>query len=764
VVDVGRTKSLGRLQGLAGADTKLAKSGDRWVGLCPFHKEKTPSFGVFSGKDGHERYHCFGCGASGDVLDYVMETRRVDFATAASIISGDDGDTGAKRKARAATPPHDPYKDVTPIIPIPKGTKKIKPGERIAVWNPKRERWTKYKPTAAHLYKVAGKGFGYVLRMDMDDGRKITPQIMWCSRPGKADDWSHYTFPKPRPLYGVDLVKSRKQVVVVEGEKAADAGKALLKMAVVTWVGGTGAVEHSDWSALAGKDIIIVPDADEPGRAAATEIAGIVSAAKAKKVRIVDTSGQPKGWDLADIKDWTRDQTIGWLKERAQPWEPPPPPPAKVEGDSPEEYADWQEGVIYNADGGPKATSSHNYITFLMHHPDLAGIFVLNEFSLQITLTKCPKWDKPDTFKPRDIADDDITFCQAQLEHYGLSPKYDSTRKAIMAAASKRAIHPARTFFMELKDKWDGTKRLDQWLTYYLGVAPTKFSSIVGRKWLIAAVRRVFQPGCKFDTMLILEGPQNIGKSLALRELATFGGVSYFTDAIGDIQRKEAAMTMHGVLIVELAELDALSKAEITQIKSWVTRQEDQYRPPYGSTIRKAPRQCVLAGTVNPEGGYLKDSTGNRRFWPVWCTAVDLEALAHDREQLWAEAVVAHLAGEPLYLRDEEIKVANRAQEERYQEDIWADDLDEYISLKREVSVRIITRDVLQIPAERRSMLQERRIVRHLTNRGWKRVKRRLGVASNKKTWVFISPEEQADPQEPGETVDGTAHQENFDV
>ena len=750
MVDIDRTKSLGRLRELAGADTKLVKSGDRWVGLCPFHKEKTPSFGVFAGKDGHERYHCFGCGASGDVLDYVMETRRVDFTAAARIISGGDTDTALKRKSRPATPPHDPYEGITPIIPIPKGTKKIKIGERIAIWNPKRERYTNYKPSAVYLYKVDGKAFGYVLRMDMDDGRKITPQVMWCSRVGKADGWSHYTFPKPRPLYGGDLVKTRKQVIVVEGEKAADAGKAQLKMAVVTWVGGTGSVGHSDWAGLRDKDVIIVPDADEPGRNAADQIAVLVTRANAKRVRIVDTAGQPKGWDLADIKDWTRKQTTDWLKEHAQPWNPPPSPPAKADEVLPGESVDWKDDIIFNADGGPKATSQHNYITFISHHPDLAEIFVFNEFSLQITLTKCPPWDSADKFKPHSVTDEDITFCQAQLEHYGLAPKFDGTRKAIMAAASKRAFHPARTFFMELKDKWDGTKRLDRWLSYYMGVEPSEFASVVGRKWLIAAVRRVFQPGCKFDTMLILEGPQNIGKSLALKELATFGGVSYFTDSVGDIQRKEAAMVMHGVLIVELAELDALSKAEITQIKSWITRQEDHYRPPYAATIRKAPRQCVLAGTVNPEGAYLKDSTGNRRFWPVWCTAVDLVALVNDREQLWAEAVIAHLDGEVLYLTGDEIGIANRAQEERYQDDIWADDLDLYISVHREVSVRVICRDLLSIPMERRNVVQEKRIIRHLTNRGWKRAQRRLDVTSDSLTWCYISPEEQEHPQEPG--------------
>ncbi|KKK70105.1 hypothetical protein LCGC14_2927330, partial [marine sediment metagenome] len=343
------------------------------------------------------------------------------------------------------------------------------------------------------------------------------------------------------------------------------------------------------------------PDADEPGVAAAGKIAKLLHQARAKKIRIVDTSGQPKGWDLADVDDWSRKETLEWLKKRAIEWMPPEPPKAAPSNVAVASDESWQDGVIWNVDGGPKAKSPSNYIHYLRFHPDWKGIFMFNEFSLEITLVKCPPWENEKNFVPRPLIDEDITFCQANIEHFGLSPKIDSMRKAIHAAATKNSVHPAREYFNGLK--WDGTERLNNWLTYYLGVEPSEFASIVGRKWMIAAVRRVFQPGCKFDTMLILEGKQNIGKSLALRELATFNGVAYFTDDIGDIQRKEAAMTMHGVLIVELSELDALSKAEISHVKAWITRQEDHYRAPYAAVIRRAPRQCVLAGTVNPLGG-----------------------------------------------------------------------------------------------------------------------------------------------------------------
>lgn len=773
MVDVSRAKSLGRLRELVGQHTKLTKSGAEYEGCCPFHTERTPSFRVFTGKDGHERYHCFGCGVDGDVLDFVMAMYGVSFQEAGKIVAGDDPVTGKPRTPTKAAEPHDPYKGIKPIVPIPKGTPAIKPGEYIKVWNPKREKYANYKPTYAHLYRTADNGgYGYVLRQDLEGGRKVTPMVQWCEIPGHGTGWSHYTFARPRPMYGVQrLADNDKQVVIVEGEKTADHAYNIIgpKTLVVCWAGGTNAPDFTDWSPLKGRDVIIVPDADEPGRNAAEKIATAAAAGGAKRIRLVDTSDQAKGWDLADApKTWDRKAMLKFLSTRASDWKPPeeePPPPSEEDyggghggdggGDEPPPSGgasavpaaptDWQDLLIYNADGGPKATSQHNYITLLRHHPDFKGIFRFNEFSLQVMVARCPPWERDSEFRVRELIEEDTIFCQSALERYGLSPKHDATRKAIIAAASKDAFHPAREFFTELKDRWDGTPRLDTWLTYYLGAKDSRFSRIIGRKWLIAGVRRVFEPGCKFDSMLILEGPQNIGKSFALRALATFNGESYFTDGVRDIRAKEAAMTMHGCLIVELAELDALSKAETTAIKSWITQQEDSYRPPYAAQIRKAPRQCILAGTVNPEGGYLKDSTGNRRFWPVWCTAVDLEALKADREQLWAEAVNAHFAGEPVYLQGDEINEAKAAQSERYQDDVWAEDIDHYINGSDQVTVREILGTVLDIPKERRSIIQEKRVVRHLIHRGWRRANVQAGDLADKdrRQWVFISPLEQ---------------------
>ena len=224
---------------------------------------------------------------------------------------------------------------------------------------------------------------------------------------------------------------------------------------------------------------------------------------------------------------------------------------------------------------------------------------------------------------------------------------------------------------------WDGKPRLDTWLTYYLGAdeQPAEYLALVGSKWLIGAVSRVFEPGCKFDSVLILEGSQGLGKSMALRALATFGGEDFFLDSVGDMALKDTLMTMQGKLIVEIAELASFRKSENEEIKAFITRQVDEYRPPYGRTVVKRPRYFVLAGSTNEvEEGYLTDDTGNRRYWPVKCKASTSRRSSATHDQLWAEAVRRYQAGERAWLAAEEsVHFSAREQKSRFMEDAWQD-------------------------------------------------------------------------------------------
>jgi len=224
---------------------------------------------------------------------------------------------------------------------------------------------------------------------------------------------------------------------------------------------------------------------------------------------------------------------------------------------------------------------------------------------------------------------------------------------------------------------WDGTQRVDTWLSEYIGAAPSDYIASVGRMWLVSAVARVMQPGCKADHMIVLEGPQGIGKSRALRVLV---GDKYFCDDMPDLESKDAQLQTFGSWVIEWAELDAMSRSEATAVKQFITRQTEKLRRPYGRHAEEVHRQCVFAGTSN-SGDYLKDETGNRRFWPVRCGKICCGRLAEDREQIWAEAVALYQDGAHWWPELAElIEAAAAEQEQRVQVDPWLTPIETYVA------------------------------------------------------------------------------------
>lgn len=258
------------------------------------------------------------------------------------------------------------------------------------------------------------------------------------------------------------------------------------------------------------------------------------------------------------------------------------------------------------------------------------------------------------------------------IEKFEFDPEPKHTRDAIELIAMENAFDPVREYLDGLE--WDGKPRLDNWLARYLGASDDPLTRAIGRAVLTGAVRRVRQPGAKFDGVLVLEGMQGGGKSTALKVLA--GGEEFFSDEIAaDVPYKEQMELLQGKWIVELPELVGLSNTQVGRLKQFISKTHDRGRPAFARSVVELPRRAILIGTTN-DAQYLRDTTGNRRFWPVEVGEIDLEALRRDRDQLWAEAAAAERLAPldaPITLPKELWTEAAKAQAERVTGDPWED-------------------------------------------------------------------------------------------
>lgn len=383
---------------------------------------------------------------------------------------------------------------------------------------------------------------------------------------------------------------------------------------------------------------------------------------------------------------------------------------------------DWREGLIRNSKGDLDAKSITNIDLYLTHHSQIKGCFAFDRFAIRTIVHRCPPWEPEKTFKVRELRSTDIQRLQVWLEGHGLKIGKDMVYDTIASVADKNGFHPAREYLSSLE--WDGKNRLDFALKeIYACTDDPRYLAVVFRKWMVAAVKRVFEPGCKFDSMLIIEGPQNIGKSSSLGHLSTFNGVSYFADNIKNINDKDTLMTMNGKLIIEFAELSSWHAAETNDLKAFMSRQVDMYRPPYDRTVMEVPRQCVFAGTTNPTGGYFRDATGNRRYWPVYATKINFNILFEWRDQLWAEAVHLYHAGEKIWLEGDEYQIAEKEQSKRYKFDAWFDDI-EQLCIDRDFVSYADIYEGLNIERSRKDFQSKSRITSIMTSLGYKEIRK----------------------------------------
>ena len=326
---------------------------------------------------------------------------------------------------------------------------------------------------------------------------------------------------------------------------------------------------------------------------------------------------------------------------------------------------DWLSEMEVDRKGEYHSTIN-NIILILKNDPRLKGAFALDEFERREVARHNLPWRKI-TKDTRYLTDADDAGLWHYLElTYGIN-NVSKTQAAMSQVLRDNGFHPVRDYLKDLT--WDGVPRLDTLLIDYLGAADTEYTRTVTRKMFVAAVSRIFQPGIKFDYVLVIVGEQGQGKSQIIDRM----GMQWFSDSFGTVQGKEAYEQIQGVWLVEMGELAGLKKAEVETIKHFISKRIDRYRVAYGRRVEDFPRQCVFFGTSNNRD-FLRDPTGNRRFWPVdtYDTIPQRDVYDLTREavdQLWAEALHFYKEGETLYLSKEMEQAAYAVQKEHSEQD-----------------------------------------------------------------------------------------------
>jgi predicted P-loop ATPase len=322
-----------------------------------------------------------------------------------------------------------------------------------------------------------------------------------------------------------------------------------------------------------------------------------------------------------------------------------------------QEFEDWTKGLQREKNGNLCNTLQN--LTLILKNDDNLRAIVFNQQLDGMEIKGEVPWKHPSKYW-RD-ADDAQLISYIDTNYGSFSDR--NYKIAVTKVTDDRSYHPIREFLNALPE-WDGVQRVDTVLIDYLGAVDNKYVRAVTRKSFCGAVKRVLDPGCKFDSMIVLNGPQGIGKSTLISLL----GGEWFSDSLSlnDTKDKTAAEKLQGYWILEIGELAGLRKAEVETLRSFISRQNDIYRAAFGKRATPHPRQCIFIGTTNAESGYLRDTTGNRRFWPVKTPGSgkkhSWELTEYDVQQIWAEVLKMVEAGEKLYLTPEEDRLAKDEQ------------------------------------------------------------------------------------------------------
>lgn len=342
---------------------------------------------------------------------------------------------------------------------------------------------------------------------------------------------------------------------------------------------------------------------------------------------------------------------------------------------------------------------AHNLILILRNDQEFAGRVRLNELSNQIHIDG------------KEASDSDITLIKAKLEKNHISEKVSSTDvlDALGVVAAENAFHPVREYLSSIK--WDGGNRVAGLFSEYFGADDTDYVMAVSKSFLVSAVARVMNPGCQVDTMVVLEGNQGNRKSTSL---STLFSTQFHSEITASVTDKDFYQNLRGKWCMEFGELSAFKRSDAAHIKQIITARYDNYRASYARFNRDNPRQCIFAGSTN-ESSYLIDPTGARRFLPIACKTINIDAIKRDRDQLWAEAVSLYKSGATWW----EIPDAEREQDDRYLSDSWEEKIAEWLTGNMSATTTEILEGALALPAGKHTRADQTRVGAIMTRIGW---------------------------------------------
>ena len=580
------------------------------------------------------------------------------------------------------------------------------------------------KSTGRWVYHdAAGAPVLVVCRIPDPDEPTKKSFVQYTYRGGK---WTPKGYGERRPLYRLPqlLASPAARVLVVEGEKCAEAAASVLNPSwcATTWAAGVNSVKKSDWTPLNGREVVIWPDADEPGRKAAAAIAAILLALNCQ-VAIVTVDGKPEGWDIADAVPAEVPAFLAAAVpiapvqrgSRARPIAPNgaaviTPSGALLNGGS--AFVSWQSlGLDCNGNGQPFATLGNANLV-LTRHPDLSHKIWMDTFRGRIyhTLRGDPApWMDADALRLTAWFQQTLALSKIGLE---------TVYHAVELCAANNPRNSVTEWLESLE--WDRTERLSSWLADYLGVDKTAFTMAVARNWLISMVARACRPGCQADHMPVLEGNSGAGKSSAL---AILGG-EWYRAAPQAFGSKEFLEAIQGAWLIEIPDMVGFGRREHTQIISAITTRSDVYRASYGRNAEEHPRTAIFAATSETDE-YLQDSRGKRRYWPVRCNGIELEGLRAAKAQLFAEALHAFRSRSQWH--EVPLDEAKEEQSAREQTDVWAIYVEQFGAVRESVLISDVLSYGLDIPPGKQTQSDKNRVSKCLQNLGYSKKKERDG-------------------------------------